>query len=333
MPTVLSNQESQTAFNDVRNLIKEDFDQVDELIRSNLESQVKLATEIASHIISSGGKRLRPMVSLLVARNLGYRGQKAITLATLLEFLHTATLLHDDVVDMSAMRRGRQTANAVWGNAPSIIGGDFLYSRAFQLMVQLDRMDIMSTLSNATNFIAEGELMQFENVGNPDLSESKYMEIIRSKSAILFETSSETGARIANGSLKDIENARLFGLHFGLAYQLMDDLLDYAGESDTLGKNVGDDLAEGKTTLPLIFAMRNSSKRDREFIRQAILDRHCSEPMRVIEIIKKSGSLGFVRTNALAQTNLAKTSIYRMPPNRYRNGLEKLSDAALSRVT
>ena len=333
IPTPTESDAAAAAFKEVRQILKEDFDHVDALIISNLESSVASATEIGSHILLAGGKRLRPMVSLLVARTMGSQSRTAITLAVLLEFLHTATLLHDDVVDDSDLRRGRPTANALWGNSPSIIVGDFLYSRAFQLMVELGRMDVMETLSNATNLIAEGEVRQFENIGNPDLSEAEYMEVIRSKSAVLFEASAETGARLANVHAEDIENARLFGLHFGLAYQLMDDLLDYAGDTQELGKNIGDDLAEGKTTLPLIFAMRNCNDLERGFLRQVIKDRQCENPHQVIEIIHRSGALGFVRTNALAQTNLAKHSLYKMPPNRYRDGLEKLADTALSRIS
>lgn len=317
----------------IRQLVKRDFEQVDALIERNLSSNVELASEISNYIVNAGGKRLRPMVALLTSRAMGYLGDNVVTLATLLEFLHTATLLHDDVVDNSSLRRGRKTANAIWGNAPSVIVGDFLYSRAFQLMVQLNRMDIMAKLSEATNLIAEGEVRQLANVGNPDLQESEYMEIIRCKSAVLFEAATETGALVANTREDTVEAARLFGLHFGLAYQLMDDLLDYAGDSSELGKNIGDDLAEGKTTLPLIFAMRNCSQEDREYLRKVIQNRFCDEPEKVISIIKSSGALGFVRTNALAQTNLSKNALYRIAPSRYRDGLESLSNLALRRLS
>ena len=302
------------------------------LIESNLASDVDTVAEIGKYIVESGGKRLRPLIAVLVARALGHSGFDVVKLAVLLEFLHTATLLHDDVVDHSRRRRGRKTVNLIWGNAPSVLVGDFLYSRAFQLMVEIGRMDVMAVISEATNLIAAGEVKQLEHIGDPELSESDYMDIIRCKSALLFQAASATGATIANPNPEDTEAARVFGLHFGLAYQLMDDLLDYAGDSDTLGKNVGDDLAEGKPTLPLIFAMRYSSKEKAELIRHAIRDRTAENSEKILTIVRDSGALGYTRTNALAQTHLAKSSLYHLPPNRYRDGLLDLCDIAFERI-
>ncbi|MYD44451.1 MAG: octaprenyl diphosphate synthase [Gammaproteobacteria bacterium] len=305
---------------------------VEATIRQNLNSDVATVAAIGKHIVESGGKRLRPMMAILVGRALGHSGPELITLAVLLEFLHTATLLHDDVVDVSQRRRGHKTVNLLWGNAPSVLVGDFLYSRAFQLMVELNHMQVMTVISDATNTIAEGEVKQLENVGNPDLTEAQYMDIIRCKSALLFQAATETGAVVANASSDEVEAARLFGLHFGLAYQLMDDLLDYAGDNDTLGKNVGDDLAEGKSTLPLIFAMRYGSGADAALIRQAIESKSTNDARRIIEVVRESGALGYVRTNAIAQTNLAKGALVRLPPNRYQDGLINLADIALERL-
>ena len=319
-------------FSEVTQLIQTELNAIEDLIRSNLNSDVETVAQIGAYIVDSGGKRLRPIMAVLVARALGSSGSDVVKLAVLIEFLHTATLLHDDVVDKSHRRRGRKTVNLLWGNAPSVLVGDFLYSRAFQLMVELGRMDIMAVISDATNLIAAGEVKQLENVGNADLSEADYMEIIRSKSALLFQAAAETGATVAAAGTDDVEAARLFGLHFGLAYQLMDDLLDYAGDSDTLGKNIGDDLSDGKTTLPLIFAMRYSSAEKADLIRTAICDQSANETQQVMDIVKDSGALGYTRANALAQTHLAKSALYRLPPSRFRDGLNQLADLAFNRI-
>lgn len=321
-----------TSLNEVTQLVQAELNAAERLIQSNLASDVATVASIGEYIVKSGGKRLRPMTAVLVARALGHRTEEVVTLAVLLEFLHTATLLHDDVVDHSQRRRGRKTVNLLWGNAPSVLVGDFLYSRSFQLMVQLGRMDIMSVISEATNLIAAGEVKQLEHVRDPDLSEADYVDIIRCKSALLFQAAAETGATLANANLDEIEAARLFGLHFGLAYQLMDDLLDYAGDSDQLGKNVGDDLREGKPTLPLIFAMRYSSEEDAKLIRTAIRDQSADDTSQIMDIVHQSGALGYTRANALAQTHLAKSSLFRLPPSRYRDGLNHLADIALERI-
>lgn len=320
------------SFSEVTRLVQSELTAAEKLIQSNIESDVATVASIGVYIVESGGKRLRPMTAILVARALGHRGEDVVTLAVLLEFLHTATLLHDDVVDRSQRRRGRKTVNLLWGNAPSVLVGDFLYSRSFQLMVQLGRMDIMSVISEATNLIAAGEVKQLEHVRDPDLSEADYMDIIRCKSALLFQAAAESGATLARANADETEASRLFGLHFGLAYQLMDDLLDYAGDSDQLGKNVGDDLREGKPTLPLIFAMRYSSDEHATLIRKAIREQSAEDSEQIMEIVKQSGALGYTRANALAQTHLAKSSLFRLPPSRYRDGLNHLADIALERI-
>ena len=255
----------------VYKLVEEEFAAVNHLIPSKISSDVDLVEEIGQYIVESGGKRLRPMMVLLSSQALGYKGKQNVELAAIIEFLHTATLLHDDVVDRSGLRRGRVTANEKWGNAPSVLVGDFLYSRAFQLMVELASMDIMAVLSGATNTIAEGEVMQLTNIGNMALSEADYREVIRCKTALLFEAATHTGALLAyeadaSQDPGNIEILRKFGLHFGLAYQLVDDWLDYAGTTKAMGKNVGDDLAEGKLTLPLIQALKVAPTADQALI-------------------------------------------------------------------
>lgn len=319
------------AIREVFALVREEFEATNQSIEAYLASDVSTVTKIGHYIVNSGGKRLRPMMAVLVARALGHQGNDAVKLAVLIEFLHTAMLLHDDVIDQSERRRGRKTVNLIWGNAATVLVGDFLHSRAFQLMVEIGSMEIMQVIADATNLIAQGEVMQLEHIGDPDLSESEYMEIIQFKSALLFQAAAETGASLANAKPTNIEAARLFGLHFGLAYQLLDDLLDYCGESNTLGKNVGIDLAEGKTTLPLIFAMRHCSSDKADFIRQAIQDRTDSNTEQVLEIVKSSGALAYTRTNAIAQIHLAKSALIRLPPSRYRDGLMRLSDIAVER--
>ncbi len=331
-PIPISDSHVADSFSEITYLVHEEIEAAEHLIRENLKTDVDTVSTIGEYIVESGGKRLRPITAILIARALDYQQHDLIHLAVLIEFLHTATLLHDDVVDSSKRRRGRKTVNLLWGNAPSVLVGDFLYSRAFQLMVEVGRMDIMAVISEATNLIAAGEVKQLEHVGNPDLGEAEYMEIIRCKSALLFQAAAETGATLANAGQDEVEAARLFGLHFGLAYQLIDDMLDYAGDSVQLGKNVGDDLAEGKPTLPLIFAMRYSADEQAETIRTAIRNHSASELEQIMQIVKQSGALGYTRANAIAQTHLAKSSLYRLPPSRYRDGLNRMADLALDRI-
>ena len=321
------------SFDKLRALVSQDFNQVDSLVQGLLRSRVSLVSNIGEHIVASGGKRLRPMVVLLTAKGCGYTGEDHIRLATLIEFLHTATLLHDDVVDDSNRRRGRPTANAIWGNAPSILVGDFLYSRAFQLMVEINRMDLISIMSEATNTIAQGEVMQLENVGNIHLSEPEYMEIIRCKSALLFEASAHTAAVLSNSTPTLIKALRAFGLNFGLAYQIIDDVLDYVGDSDILGKNVGNDLAEGKLTLPLIYAIQHCGIGESSMIKTAIEERDSSNLAQIVNAVKNSGALDRAKQQARSLTENAIGALSHDPPiGKYRQALLTLTQIALNRI-
>ena len=313
-------------------LVEAEFAAVNRLIPAQLTSDVDLVEEIGRYIVESGGKRLRPLMVLLGTRACGYEGEDHVRLATVIEFLHTATLLHDDVVDHSGLRRGRTTANALWGNAPSVLVGDFLYSRAFQLMVELQSMPIMSILSNATNTIAEGEVMQLANVGNCTMSEQQYMEVIRCKTALLFEAATHTAGTLAQAPADQIEALRRFGLHFGLAYQLLDDWLDYAGDTEIMGKNVGDDLSEGKLTLPLIFGLANTSSNGGAVIRGALTKRSTDSLDSVIAIVRESGALDYTRERAYEQANAAREQLALLPDNAYRGALHELVDFAIARL-
>ena len=325
--------ESEVSFTGLRDLVGTDFQQVDTMISSLLRSRVPTISEIGKYIVDGGGKRLRPLIVLLTVKGCDYQGEDHIRLATLIEFLHTATLLHDDVVDESSRRRGQQTANALWGNAPSVLVGDFLYSRAFQLMVEINRMDLMSIISDATNTIAEGEVMQLESVGNVQLSEADYMEIIRCKSALLFEASAETAAVLSNSTPMLIKALKLYGLNLGLAYQIIDDVLDYVGDSRVLGKNVGDDLAEGKLTLPLIYAMQQASVADATLIRTAIENRSAEKLSEIIAAVRNSGAIERAVERARYYTEAANTALRHDPPhNTYRNALKQLTQLALNRI-
>ncbi|HER19708.1 MAG TPA: octaprenyl diphosphate synthase, partial [Chromatiales bacterium] len=277
----------------VREATHDEMTRVNQLIERSLHSDVALVRQIAAYIIHGGGKRLRPLLHLLAARAAGYDGEHHYTLAAVIEFIHTSTLLHDDVVDESGMRRGRQTANAMFGNAASVLVGDFLYSRAFQLMVSVGSMRVMEILADSTNIIAEGEVMQLMNCHDPDTTEERYMDVIRCKTAQLFEAAGRLGGVLAGASPEVEEALAAYGLHLGNAFQLMDDALDYEADSEKLGKNVGDDLAEGKPTLPLIHAMRHASPEQAAVIRQAIEQGGVENLPVVLEAIANAGSLAY----------------------------------------
>ena len=313
-------------------LVQEDMLHVNEVILSAISQDVKLIADIGQHIIAAGGKRLRPAITIASAKLCGYDGTKHIKLAASVELIHTATLLHDDVVDRSGLRRGRPTVNAKWGNPPSILVGDFLYSRAFQLMVELESMDIMAILADATNVIAEGEVLQLANIGNTELSEALYFDVIRSKTAMLFQAASHSAAVLATDDADSISRLRLYGLHFGMAYQLVDDWLDYAGDAEVMGKNVGDDLAEGKATLPLIYAMANGAEAERQLIRDALRSK-CSDQLEAVCVaVTRSGALEYTREQAQVQSNLALDAVLGLPANEYRDALEDLTRAAIGRI-
>jgi octaprenyl-diphosphate synthase len=312
-------------------LLEADMAEVDKVIRARLHSEVALVRQVSEYIIHSGGKRLRPALVVLAANALGYQGKHHHEMAAVVEFIHTATLLHDDVVDASELRRGRDTANALFGNATSVLVGDFLYSRAFQMMVSVHNMRVMEVLSDATNIIAEGEVLQLMNCNDPDIDETAYLRVIRYKTAQLFEAAARLGA-IVNGSSRDIEDALgSYGMHLGTAFQIIDDVLDYSGETDLIGKNVGDDLAEGKPTLPLLFAMKHSTPEEAEIIRNAIQKGDASNFQRILGIVQRTGALDHAQRQAQAETVLAQAAIAALPGSQYKDALLQLSAFAVTR--
>jgi octaprenyl-diphosphate synthase len=324
-------------FNDVRNLAAADMQRVDALIRRRLSSDVVLINQIADHIIASGGKRLRPMLHVLAAGAAGYSGEQQIKLAAVIEFIHTSTLLHDDVVDESDLRRGRKTANALWGNAASVLVGDFLYSRSFQLMVELDDMRIMRILADTTNTIAEGEVLQLLHIGNADVDEASYLAVIERKTAVLFAAATELGGILGGLPEGQIAALRRYGMELGYAFQIADDLLDYVSDSGTLGKNIGDDLAEGKPTLPLIYALQHAQSHP-EISAQAKTLRHAIEHGgldsldRIIASIRDSGALDRTRECALAHAQAASDALSGLPASDYRDALASLAEYSVQRT-
>jgi octaprenyl-diphosphate synthase len=318
-------------FAGVRALATDDMREVDALIRHRLSSDVVLINQIAEHIIAGGGKRLRPMLHVLAARAAGYQGVEHAKLAAIIEFIHTSTLLHDDVVDESDMRRGRKTANALWGNAASVLVGDFLYSRSFQLMVELDDMRIMRILANTTNTIAEGEVLQLLNIGNADVDEAAYLAVIERKTAVLFAAATELGGVL--GGLPDDQVAALrhYGMQLGYAFQIADDLLDYVSDADTLGKNIGDDLAEGKPTLPLIYAMQTADADQLKSLRHAIEHGGLDSLDRIIAAIRDSGALERVHEKAVSHAVSAREALASLPPSAHRDALATLADYSVER--
>lgn len=316
---------------DITNLIHKEFSEVDALIHAQLDSRVPLVEKIAEHIISSGGKRIRPMLVLLSAKLLNQMDDKAVKLATIIEFLHTATLLHDDVVDTSDLRRGKATANAKWGNAPSVLVGDFLYSRAFEMMVELESLPVMGVLSSATCVIAEGEVLQLTNIKNPNISEAQYMQTIHAKTAMLFEASSHSAAILSKAQAKQAQALKAYGMQLGMAFQLVDDILDYSGDAKNLGKNVGDDLAEGKPTLPLIHAMEHSNEKDAQTIRDVIRQGGSEEIQPILEIVHKAGSLDYCAKKANQCAAKAHESLELFGSSPAKEALKSLLDIAVSR--
>lgn len=315
-------------FHDV---VADDFSQVNELIIRQLHSDVGLVENIGHYLIEAGGKRLRPLMVLLAARALDYRGKEHLDLAAIIEFIHSATLLHDDVVDTSSLRRGRPTANAEWGNAPSVLVGDFLYSRSFQMMVAIGNMDVMSILSDTTNVIAEGEVQQLINAKDPDLTEEGYIEVIHKKTAVLFAAACEVGAVIAGADQTTRQALKEYGLQVGIAFQLVDDALDYKGDAETLGKNVGDDLAEGKPTLPLIYAMRQAPEADRQIIRDAISAGDASKLQQVVAIVEATGAMDYTLKAAERAVAQALEALKSVPESRYCTAMADIAHFSLGR--
>ena len=318
-------------------LVADEFAAVNDLIHQQLISDVGLVEDISHYLVASGGKRIRPLISLLCAGAMGdVNNQRQVQLATAVEFLHTATLLHDDVVDMSTLRRGKPTANANWGNASSVLVGDFVYSKAFQLMVGIGNLQVMQILSDTTTKIAEGEVSQLMAIGDLNLDQNRYFEVIRNKTAQLFEGACQAAAVVANSGAAQLEQAGLYGRHLGLAFQLVDDYLDYAGDSADLGKNVGDDLAEGKLTLPLIDALRITQQQSgdqHQLLTTAIVDKDISKIGRIIEITQSCGALQLTLQHAQAEADKAKAAIAALPDNEYQQSLINICDFVLARTS
>ena len=304
---------------------------VDEVIRSRLHSDVVLIRQVAEYIIGSGGKRLRPALVILAAGVFGYQGRYHQELAAVVEFIHTATLLHDDVVDESALRRGRPTSNSLFGNAASVLVGDFVYSRAFQMMVGAENMRVLQVLADATNIIAEGEVLQLMNCRNADIDEQGYLQVIRYKTAKLFEASTRLGAILGKAPAEAEEAMAAYGMHLGTAFQLIDDVLDYSGDHAVIGKNVGDDLAEGKPTLPLIHALKRGTSEQAGLIRRAIEHGGIGELPAVLDAIRETGALDYAREQARRESHIAREALSFLPNSTYRDYLIQLADFAVTR--
>jgi octaprenyl-diphosphate synthase len=313
--------------------VADDFTAVNQLIINQANSNVGLVEDIGHYLIEAGGKRLRPLLVLLVANALNYQGTKHHDLAAIIEFIHSATLLHDDVVDISDLRRGRPTANAKWGNAPSVLVGDFLYSRAFQMMVAIGDMKIMKLLSDTTNTISEGEVQQLINATDPDISEASYFDVIHKKTAILFEGACETASVLAGSPKEAQEQVRQYGYHLGIAFQLIDDALDYAGNAEELGKNVGDDLAEGKPTLPLIYAINKGSKEDAKLISESIRNSDNTYLKEITNIIHNIGALDYTTNLAKDHAQKAIDQLHFLPDSTYKQAMIDLAHFSVSRST
>ncbi|WP_053981624.1 polyprenyl synthetase family protein [Marinagarivorans algicola] len=313
--------------------VESDFDATNRLIINQLHSDVGLVENIGHYIVDSGGKRLRPILVLLTANALHFKGDstRMHSLAAIIEFIHTATLLHDDVVDVSDMRRSRLTANAQWGNAPAVLVGDFLYSRAFQMLVKLGSMPIMEILSNTTNIISEGEVQQLVNAKDPSVSEANYLTVIHKKTSALFEAACESAAILAGATQTQRQAAFDFGHHLGMAFQLIDDALDYEGDSETLGKNVGDDLAEGKPTLPLIYAMEHAPAHEQALIRKAVSAGDASALASIVTIVKNCGALDYTHQAAKNHAHKAEQALANLPSNSFTQAMASLAQFAVAR--
>lgn len=308
-----------------------DMQRVDALIRARLDSDVALVRQVADYIIAGGGKRLRPALVLLSAGAAGYHGEGHLELAAVVEFIHTATLLHDDVVDGSELRRGRNAANAEFGNAAAVLVGDFLYSRAFQMMLSVDSMRVMRVLADATNTIAEGEVLQLMNCHDPQVGEARYLEVVRRKTAKLFEAATRLGGVLAGAPAALEAGLAQYGMHLGTAFQLIDDVLDYSGDADEIGKSLGDDLAEGKPTLPLIRAMAAGPPAQAEVIRRAIIDGGREDFARVLQVVQETGALDYARAAALREAQAARSALESLPGSKHKDSLLELASFSVTR--
>jgi octaprenyl-diphosphate synthase len=319
------------SFDDVMQHCQSDMQAVDQVIHQRLSSDVALVNQLSHYIVNSGGKRLRPLLAVLSARMFNYEGDLHYLLAAIVEFIHTATLLHDDVVDESDLRRGNETANALFGNAASVLVGDFLYSRAFEMMVDVDDMRVMQILATTTNVIAEGEVMQLMNVHDADTSEEQYLQVIYCKTARLFEAATQLGAILCNRDEKEEQAMAAYGRYLGTAFQLIDDVMDYSSSSEEMGKNVGDDLAEGKPTLPLIYAMQKGSAEQVAVIKSAIEKDGVDKIDQVQAIIQQTGALVYTEEMAATQAQLAIDALSRFPDSEYKTLLEDIARLSVHR--
>ena len=318
-------------FSEIHALMKSDLVMMDEILVNRLDSNVDLISQMSQYIINSGGKRIRPLLLLLCARATNYKGDYHYSMAVVIELIHTATLLHDDVVDGSSTRRGQETANELWGNAPSVLVGDFLYSRAFEIMVEPNSMQIMKILSKATNQISEGEVLQLLNIKNANVSQSEYFEVIERKTACLFKAACQI-AGILSESDKDIINALgSFGMHLGNAFQIIDDTLDYESNSSVIGKEVGDDLSEGKVTLPMIYALENTKGSEKETLSNAITNADSSNIDNIVNILLSVNAFEYSRKVAKNESNLALKSLEIIPNSKYHSALKLLCELSLDR--
>lgn len=324
---------TETMYDSIRAPVEEDFEAVNQFVIDELYSNVSLVESIGHYIVAAGGKRMRPVLVLLSARACGIANDAHLRMAGVIEFIHTATLLHDDVVDMSTLRRGRPTANSEWNNPSSVLVGDFIYSRAFQILVSLQNMRIMQIMADTTNRIAEGEVLQLLNKHNVDATEADYLRVIHNKTAILFEAAAQCGAILAGAGERMEEALRMFGLHIGTAFQLIDDVLDYEGESEALGKNVGDDLAEGKPTLPLIYALQHGDVEDASLIATSLRTGGFDSLEEILQIVRSSGGLDYTREMAREQVAKAIACLDTLPESSYRKALDSMARFSLERVS
>jgi len=315
----------------IRSLIEDDMNQVNSLIERGLYSDVELISQLGHYIINSGGKRLRPALVLLSANCFGYKGTQHYNLAAIIEFIHTATLLHDDVVDASLLRRGQVTANQRWGNEASVLVGDFVYSRAFQMMVNINSMRVMNILSDATNTIAEGEVLQLINRHDPETTEERYLAVCRNKTAKLFEAAAQLGAVISERSKVEEQSISAYGRHLGTAFQLIDDVLDYSSSSDALGKNIGDDLGEGKPTLPLLYALWNGDEKQSSIIRNAIENGGLDDIEQITNVIHATGALDYASEIANKESQLAIDALNNLPASKYLDAMYSLAIFSIER--
>ena len=317
---------------DIQALVAKDMDGVNACIRAQLHSDVVLIEQMGEYIINSGGKRLRPVIAVLSAQACQYQGDKHHLTAAVIEFIHTATLLHDDVVDASELRRGKETANSIWGNEASVLVGDFIFSRAFEMMVEIGDMRVMEILSNTSNKIAEGEVLQLLNCNEPDTTEQQYMQVIQCKTAKLFGSAGQIGAVLAGHPAEQEQALEDYGMHLGTAFQIVDDVLDYRADSDTMGKNVGDDLAEGKPTLPLIYAMQHGNEQQKNSLSEIIKSGDRDKLTQVLEIIQHTRALEYAEQVAQQQAEQAKAALTCLDDSEYKQALMSLADFSVART-